>query len=147
MELKTLTPGNKAAITALFSDVFSHEPWNDDWRDAAQLDAYIMDLIGQSNSLTLGFMDGESLIGLSMGHVKHWYTGTEYFIDELCIDRARQGQGIGTGFLQAMEAFLPSIGVRHIFLLTNRSMPAWNFYRNRGFREMTDNAAFCKTLG
>ena len=47
-----------------------------------QLHLYIQDLVGQSNSLTFGLFEGTELIGISMGHIKHWYTGTEYFIDE-----------------------------------------------------------------
>ncbi len=146
MELKVLLPEDKTAITGLFSDVFTHEPWNDDWRDTKQLNAYITDLIGQSNSLALGYMDGSRLVGLSMGHIKHWYSGTEYFIDELCIDRSLQGQGFGSGFLWSMEAFLPTIGVSQIFLLTNRSMPAYRFYLGRGFLEAKDNVGLYKSL-
>lgn len=41
--------------------------WNDDWSDETQLCEYIMDLIGNRNSLTLGFFEDGELIGLSMG--------------------------------------------------------------------------------
>ena len=82
MELKVLTVQDREIITELFLDVFTHEPWNDDWSDPEQLRAYIADLTGQHYSLTLGFFDKDRLAALSMGHVKHWYTGTEYVIEE-----------------------------------------------------------------
>jgi hypothetical protein len=25
------------------------------------------------------------MVGLSMGYIKHWYEGTEYFINEFCV--------------------------------------------------------------
>ena len=41
MELKVLSIKDKEIVTALFKDVFTNEPWNDDWSDTVQLDAYI----------------------------------------------------------------------------------------------------------
>ena len=38
MELKELTSADRDAVRALFYDVFTAEPWNDDWSDGAQLD-------------------------------------------------------------------------------------------------------------
>ena len=61
MELIELSIKDKEIVTALFRDVFTNEPWNDDWSDTAQLDAYITDLTGQSYSLTLGYFDGDQM--------------------------------------------------------------------------------------
>ncbi len=40
---------------------------------------YIDDMIGQGYSLAYGLYDGDELIGMSLGYIKHWYTGTEYY--------------------------------------------------------------------
>ena len=69
-------------IKELFAGVFTIEPWNDDWSNQEQLQLYLLDLIGQSNSLTYGLFENGKLIGVSMGHIKHWYSGTEYYIEE-----------------------------------------------------------------
>ena len=90
-------------IKELFTGVFTIEPWNDDWSDKEQLNLYLLDLIGQNNSLTYGLFDSDNLIGVSMGHIKHWYSGTEYYIEELCIQTDKQGNGIGTYFLKEIE--------------------------------------------
>ena len=142
--LRELTVSDREIIAGLFVRVFTAEPWNDDWSDSDQLNAYIGDLIGQNNSLTLGYFDGPRMIGLSMGHVKHWYTGTEYYIDELCIDRQYQGKGIGTAFLKAIEAFLSERQIRQIFLQTENNVPAYAFYLRNGFRELTGHVSFAK---
>ena len=146
MELRELTIRDRDLITQLFTDVFTNEPWNDDWSDARQLDAYISDLTGQSYSLTLGYFDGDRMVGLSMGHVKHWYTGTEYFIDEFCVARQYQGKGVGTGFMKAIEAFLLERQIVQIFLQTDRNAPAYAFYLHRGFHELTDHVSFAKRI-
>lgn len=147
MELRRLTGEDRGTVTRLFTDVFTNEPWNDDWSDREQLDAYIRDLTGQSYSLTLGYFDGEVLTALAMGYIKHWYSGTEYIINELCVDRQRQGQGIGSSFLKAIEEYLSENGISQIFLLTDRNVPTYQFYLKNGFQEQAGNVAFAKRTG
>lgn len=126
--------------------MFTKEPWNDDWSDENQLKLYIHDLIGQNNSLTYGLYDGEELVGVSMGHIKHWYTGTEYIVDELCISTSRQGRGTGKLFVCEIEKACKELGLTHIFLLTDNNVPAYEFYKKCGFYEQKSNVAFAKEL-
>lgn len=87
---------NIEEIKVFYKAVFTIEPWNDDWSDDNQLHQYITDLTGNANSLTFGLFRGEEMIGLSMGKIMHWYTGTQYYIDEFCIKTSEQGSGLGT---------------------------------------------------
>ena len=144
---KRLDESAADSVRELFFSVFTKEPWNDDWSDENQLRLYIQDLIGQNNSLTFGLYEDEELIGLSMGRIKHWYTGTEYCIDELCIRTARQGEGIGTLFVSEMEKACRELGLTHIFLLTENNVPAFAFYQKCGFYQLENNVAFAKELG
>ncbi len=145
--LKRLSIDNKEEIKAVFVDVFAKEPWCDDWSDKEQLDLYICDLVGQSYSLTYGLLDdaGE-LIGLSLGYIKHWYSGTEYIINELCIKSERQGVGAGTFFISEIEKAIKALGLKQIFLLTDSNVPAYEFYRKNGFTESETNVAFSKQV-
>lgn len=86
IEFKKLSIDDLESIRSLFVSVFTTEPWNDDWSDTKQLNMYLNDLIGQSNSLTYGMYEGNELIGVSMGHIKHWYTGTEYSYSIYAVD-------------------------------------------------------------
>ncbi len=146
MELKRLTIQDRKIITELFTDVFTNEPWNDDWSDTEQLYAYITDMTGQPYSLTLGYFDGDRLAGLSMGYIKHWYSGTEYIINEFCVNRETQRKGIGSDFMKAVETYLRENGISQIFLLTDRDVPAYSFYQKNGFTESMGIAAFSKRI-
>ena len=146
MHLKRLGIDDKEIIKDVFVSVFTKEPWNDDWSDGEQLDMYITDLIGQGYSLTYGLYDGDELIGISMGYIKHWYTGTEYIINELCIRTERQGAGAGSFFISEMEKAIKELGLRQIFLLTDKDVPAYDFYRKNGFVEVTNIASFAKMI-
>ena len=145
-ELKRLTINDKEIIKDLFVSVFTKEPWNDDWSDATQLDLYITDLVGQGYSLTYGLYDSGELIGISMGYIKHWYSGTEYIINELCVKTDRQGFGAGTFFVAEIEKAIKELGLKQIFLLTDSNVPAYEFYKKNGFTEATTNVSFFKRI-
>lgn len=146
LKLKELNIENMDEIKSLFIEVFTNEPWNDDWSDPIQFHKYIMDLIGNSNSLTLGLFENDKLIGLSMGSIMHWYIGTEYYIFELCIKTEKQGKGIGTIFLKKIEEYTKRIQVTHIFLQTERTAPAYKFYLKNGFAELEDHISLFKNF-
>lgn len=145
-KLKQLTGQDKEQMMAFYTGVFTQPPWKDDWSDKTQLSSYMEDLTGNKNSVAFGFFRGEEMVGLSMGSIRHWYQGTEYFIDEFCVRTDLQGQGIGTAFLNAVEDRVRTMGVVHIFLLTDRDVPAFAFYRKNGFTMLEKNTALKKTL-
>lgn len=144
MELVKLDRSNKNEIKNFFREVFTKEPWNDDWSNEEQLENYILDLIGNNNSLTLAYVDGGKLAALAMGHIRHWYSATEYYIDELCVKTQLQGQGIGTSFINAVEKYLREHEIGAMFLLTEKDVPAYEFYKKHGFEEHKNNVAFGK---
>lgn len=145
-ELKQLNISNIDMIKNFFADVFTNEPWNDDWSNEKQLHCYIMDLIGQTNSLTLGFFLKGEMVALAMGHIRHWYSGTEYYIDEFCVCRTKQGLGIGTKFLKSVEQYIVSKDITQIFLQTERNVPAYHFYKKNEFIELAGHVSFAKEI-
>ena len=147
LSIKRLSIKDKEIITDVFTSVFTKAPWNDDWSDTNQLDMYINDLVGQNYSLTYGLFDDDQPSGISMGYIKHWYTGTEYIIIEFCVKTERQGAGAGSFFIAEIEKAIKEMGLKQIFLLTDSNVPAYNFYKKNGFVECTTNVAFAKWLG
>lgn len=134
----------KEQVKENFLKVFTDAPWFDDWSDQEQLDMYLNDLMGQNYSVAFGLYDGEELIGASLGYIKHWYSGTEYIIDELFIVKEKQGKGIGTYFLGKIGDAIKEMGVYTVFLLTERGVPAYDFYIKNGFNEIPETTAFWK---
>jgi aminoglycoside 6'-N-acetyltransferase I len=133
-------------IKKLFLSVFTSDPWNDKWDDSLQLDAYLDELMGNTNSLCYGLFAGESLVGITLGYRFHWWQGTEYEIKEFCIDKALQGKGYGTSFLTSLESELTEQGIRIIWLSTERNVPAYRFYKHLDFHEQDSSVAFTKIL-
>lgn len=133
-------------IKRMLGEVFGAPPWNEDWSDEKQLDNYLRDLTEVRGSLVYGLFDGDLLAGVSVGKIKHWCGGTEYFIEELCLRAEYQGRGVGKEFFSLIETELKKRGINTVFLMTDRNMPAYGFYKNLGFDELTELASFFKTF-
>ena len=143
-ELKELDDSNFEEIKALFKAVFMAPPWNDDWSDDGQLTEYLLDLTQVRTPLRLGLYEDGALVGVSLGNIRHWWGGIEYYIEELFIKTDEQGKGLGSQFISLIEGFLEERDIHQIFLMTSRDMPAYHFYKKRGFTEMSDHVCFCK---
>lgn len=145
-EIKELTINDLEIIKTFYKEVFTREPWNDDWSDEEQLRLYITDLIGNKNSLAYGLFEDEELLGIALGNIRHWFTGTQLFVDEFCVRTEKQGQGLGTRFLGLMENSLKEKGIQTIFLMTGKQMPAFEFYRKNGFEEIVNHISLIKDI-
>ncbi len=144
--IRQLSTEDKEDIKTLFFEIFSNEPWNDDWSDPIQLEQYITDLTGNSNSLSVGLFKNKKLIGLALGYILHWYSGTEYYIFEFCIKKEFQNKGLGTAFLKMIEEHAKHQQINHIFLQTEKTVPAYNFYKKNGFTELSDHVSFYRNF-
>jgi len=133
MKIEILKSDNFEDIKSLFREIFTNEPWNDDWSNDNQLTEYILDLTANRNSLAFGLYDDSEFIGFSLGSIMHWCSGTEYYIYEFAIKREHQHKGLGTFFLREIEEYVKNIGVNHIYLQTDNDTPAYEFYKKNGF--------------
>lgn len=144
MEIRKLSVNDAEEIKFIIKETFSREPWNDDWNDAQQFHSYILDLIDNRNSLSLGLYDNGILIGVSLGRIKHWYTGVEYWIDDLAVLPRFQGNGYGSQFIDMIEGFVKENGIVGIVLFTEKEIPAYGLYVKKSFVEKKERVFFEK---
>ncbi len=144
--VKKLDIFNIDEIKTTFKRIFTVQPWNDDWSDEEQLHKYIIEIIGNQNSLTYGIYLEDEPIGVCMGEIRHWYSGTEYYINEIGIIPEYQGQGYGTEFIKKVEEMSKKMDIAHLFLQTGRNVPAFGFYQKNGFTELKEQVSLYKDL-
>lgn len=145
MEIRELGVKDIEDIKMMIIRIFSGDPWNDLWTEE-QLHLYVLELIGNRNSLSFGFYEEGELIGISLGRVKHWYEGTEYWIDEFGILPEKQKNGLGSEFLTAIEHCLAANKIEGIVLLTEKTIPAYYFYHKNGFSEKEEQVFLAKQI-
>ena len=76
--------------------------------------------------------EGRIIAGI-FAHKKIWWNNSEVFIEEMFVDPARQGNGIGTALLNTVEEYVKKHGLAGITLSTNKYAPAPKFYEKNGF--------------
>ncbi|MEC0305805.1 GNAT family N-acetyltransferase [Paenibacillus lautus] len=126
------------ACSELMLKVFSGEPWYDQWDSVQHVQQYLAEFM--DNPVFLGFVieqDGK-ILGASFGHTKSWYSGKEYHIQEYYIDTGWQGSGLGSALMNGMKAYLSSVHIHCMVLLTEKDLPVENFYRKHGFEVKKD---------
>jgi len=133
-------------MAELYREAFAGRPWNDDWSDANQLSEYMKDISKAYHALNYGLLMDGKLVGMSVGKISHWWEGTNYNIEELCISPSYQGQGIGSRFLALIEQRVREMGLAGIFLQTDHDKPSYRFYHKNGFQDLDMHVSLYKSV-
>lgn len=135
-----------AKCAELFKEVFSDYPWYDYWVSVDQARNYLMELI--KNPVFEGFIayEGSAVVAVCFGHKRSWWRGKEFFIDEFYVANEMQGNGIGTELLNYVKESLIKLGYRQMVLLTNKEIPAEEFYIKNGFYNNQNRTVMSKEL-
>ena len=142
----TLSESDLPQMAQLYKTAFGRAPWNDDWSDETQLMEYMKEITSPYHALHYGlFIDG-TLAALSIGMIRHWWEGTNYNIEEFCVDPALQGHGIGTRFMEMISEDIRNRGLSGIFLQTDSDKPAYRFYLKNGFQDLDAHVSLYKSL-
>jgi len=130
----------------LFTKVFSSDPWYDDWKSIEQVRNYLAELI--KNPAFEGFVacEGSSIVAVCLGHNRSWWMGKEFIVDEFFVENERQGRGIGTKLLDNVSNYLLGAGYVRLTLLTNKGIPAEDFYLRNGFYNNQKRTVMVKKL-
>ena len=145
-ELIELDESYLPAIAELYKNAFMGEPWNDDWSDRAQLENYIKDVVAYFKGLNYGLLIDEKLAAVTLGSVRHWWEGTNYNIEEFCVDPSLQGQGVGSRFMKMIEDEIRKQGLAGIFLQTDKDKPSYRFYMKNGYKELELHVSLYKSV-
>lgn len=136
MNIREYEPNDLVQCLHLFIDVFNKEPWNEKWSmDRAEL--YLQNYINTPGFIGVLSEQDETVDGFIFGVSKPLWSGDEFFINEMCVRTDRHRSGTGTKMLQYLERILIKDGITDIALLTNRNIPAEQFYLKNGFEEIS----------
>ncbi|WP_202622723.1 GNAT family N-acetyltransferase [Candidatus Enterococcus huntleyi] len=133
IQVKELTKEHLDACVDLAMATFTKEPWNDVYESREQALTFYQNHL--YNNYFLGYIAviEEKIVALSIGMKKPWIQGMEYYIDEFCVDYNRQGQGIGTIFINEIIKDLEKKNLNAIILNTEKNYPSTDFYLKNGF--------------
>lgn len=132
MKIRQFESNDLNSCCNLLIHVFNQEPWNDKWSNEGA-EQYLLDYIHTPGFKGIVAEDENGLKGFIFGFRKRWWKADEFFINEMCVNINEQRSGVGTKLIKYLESRLISEGVENITLLTNRGIPAEEFYKKNGF--------------
>lgn len=121
-------------LLAGFIATYTVEPWNDTWslETAGQ---YLGEFRAMPRSTALVALVDERVVGAAYFHARTWQDASEIFIDEFFVFPSAQRQGVGKALMAAIRDRAAEVGAETLTLLTDRDVPAFQFYAGLGFRE------------
>ena len=144
MEFKKFSQQDLDNSAKLYQEVFSQQPWNDEWFRISRVKEYLKELI--ENPVFSGYVvyQNSELVAACFGHSRSWWSGDEFFIDEFFVSSKHQGQGIGSLLMDYVENHPELKNIESFQLLTNSNVPAKDFYHKNGFKTRKNRVTMTK---
>ncbi|MDH5180785.1 MAG: GNAT family N-acetyltransferase, partial [Gammaproteobacteria bacterium] len=105
-----------------------HEPWT------IESALHRLSHFFQSPGFVGLLAEDTATIAFVLGNTEPFQSGEWFYLREMCTSTAHQRQGIGRTLLRNLDEKLGSMGIRHIYLLTDRHIPAAQFYLANGYQ-------------
>jgi aminoglycoside 6'-N-acetyltransferase I len=118
----------------LLIKAYNCQPWNNHWTDVTAK-RYLQEIAATPRFVGFTIAVDGNIAGAAFCHERTWWTKDELYMDELFIAPEYQRQGLGKQLLQFIEAYIKEKKLAGFTLLTNRYMPAPEFYRKNGFTD------------
>lgn len=145
MEIRKMTEQDLDGGTDLFVEIFNDEPWGDQWT-LEGTKQYVSDFFYAPNFLGLLAVEDDEIVAFLYGASRAWWSGREFYINEMGVKKEARQKGVGTILLHALEKELEEDKVKYVSLLTDRGMPAEEFYRAIGFEEIERLVFYSKEI-
>lgn len=116
----------------LLINTYNGYPWECNWTMESAM-RYLEEFVSCERFVGFTVWEDDHIIGASFCHEKTWWNNDELFIDEFYIAPEYQGKGYGKKMINTIEEYIKEKSLAGFTLLTNRYMPAPNFYRKSGF--------------
>lgn len=131
MGITALTEEHVDGCVRLLVSAFNAEPWNERWTLGMAREEILWTL-GVPGFL--GFVCGAGEpVGFAAGYREYADDGETFYLRVICVRPDSQGKGVGGRLLRRLEETLTGMGVRSIYLLTDRGTPAEAFYVKHGY--------------
>jgi GNAT superfamily N-acetyltransferase len=140
MDALLVIPFDSSMLTEcidLYQEVFSKEPWLEN-SDRADVERYFLNFMDCNKFVGYVVKDNDIIIAVSIGFLKPWIKGEEYYIDQFFVDYNLQGKGIGKFFLRKIKEHLIELNIHAIILATEKGFPSYDFYKKNGFSQIDD---------
>lgn len=130
--IRPLVKADIAACAKVFVNTYNSAPWNYHWA-LEQAEQYLDEYASSAQFVGFVLHHNDEIAGAVLAHTKTWWTNSQLFIDELFISPDKQKMGCGKKLLLHTEQYAIDNSLETITLMTNKFMPAMEFYEKNDF--------------
>jgi aminoglycoside 6'-N-acetyltransferase I len=134
MTIIPLTKSDIEQCAELYIKSYNRPPWNYAFTKEKAV-KYLTEYADRSRFVGFILVENEEIRGAMLGHSKTWWTDDLLFIDELFISPDSQRMGYGKRLLHHCQRYAKQEGYEVVTLMTNKHMPAINFYQEMDYLE------------
>ena len=129
MNIRPLTKSDIEKCAEVYLEAYNRAPWNYKFtKEKAQ--QYLNEYADRNRFVGFVLTENDVIVGATLGHAKTWWTNDQVYIDELFMSSDSRGKGYGKKLLEHAEQFAADQGYEVITLMTNKYMPAFEFYQH-----------------
>lgn len=144
MKIRVIKRNDIEKCAQLYAEVFSSEPWHENWSPSLAYERLMH--FYDSKGFVGVLAEEKEIFSFALGNIEPFYSGAFFYLREMCTKPNAQNQGIGKKTIKSLEDTLASMEVKNIYLITERSIPAANFYTACGFDLSADMGFYSKTI-
>lgn len=127
-----VTTENINDCVVVFLKSYNQPPWNYHWT-GEKAKQYLSEYLDCKQFVGFVLYDQNQAAGAIMCHSKTWWTNQQLMIDEFFISPEKQRMGYGKKLLESCNQYAINKKIGSIVLMTNKYMPAYNFYDKTSF--------------
>jgi ribosomal protein S18 acetylase RimI-like enzyme len=144
MNIRTISENDITECSKLYIKVFSGDPWNETWKmEKAQ--ARLTNFFKSQGFIGLLAESDKKILGFITGNSEPFRLNDMFYLREMCIKPDLQRSGIGIKLYCELEKILTEKKIWSVYLITQRNIPASQFYQKMGFTISEEMAFFSKT--
>ncbi len=144
MKFRTIKESDIDGCSSLFAKVFSSAPWNEEWTKGLAFKR--LSHFYESKDFLGVLAEKEGIVGFALGNIEPFCFGSMLYLREMCVDSALQRKGVGSGIIDALESELGHLNVKKVYLATERTIPAADFYQSKGFLHSEKLGFYAKSI-
>ena len=144
MILRSIQEKDIEACAALYAQVFSSEPWDENWSEGAARERLLH--FYHSNGFCGVLAEQDGVVGFSLGNIEPFYSGSIFYLREMCRKANMSKMGVGHKVLAELERELLHQEVQDVYLITDRAIPASDFYQKNGFNHSDQMGFYAKHI-
>jgi aminoglycoside 6'-N-acetyltransferase I len=118
----------------LLIQAYNPPPWNNRWSFETAV-TYLQEIIDTPRFVGFVVSADTKLVGAAFCHARTWWSKDELYIAELFVSPEFQRQGYGAALIKQIENFVNELDLSGFTLLTDKNMPAREFYKKHGVQQ------------